>query len=112
MRSGFALAEEFIARFCAGDLQRLGELLTEDFRFRGPYFAADSRSEYLASLESDPPDPGSAYDLLEARREGERVLLVYRFHKPGTSIRITQSCRRLGDRLREVTLRFDDEVAG
>ena len=105
------LAEEFIAAFCRCDLERVAQLLTEDFRFDGPLFKASSRAEYMAALEADPPDPRSSYKLLHSVEERGTVLLAYRFTKPAASMLIAERCRFRGDKISELTLVFDGEFA-
>ena len=103
----YTLAEEFVRAFCKGNLERIERLLTEDFRFRGPLLAADSRAEYLEALAAEPPSAEGRYDLLGRSADGEGVRLVYRYHKPGASFRIEQSCEFRGSRIRAMELDFD-----
>ena len=86
---------EFLRAFCAGDIESLNPLLTDDFRFEGPFHRSDSRSEYLRTLQEDPPE------------DGDDVCLFYEYSKPQGSVRIAQWNRFRGDKIAQMILVFD-----
>jgi ketosteroid isomerase-like protein len=46
--SNAAVFRTYLDRFAAGDLDRAGELLVDDFTFAGPLVQATSKAEFLA----------------------------------------------------------------
>ena len=105
------LALEFLARFCAGDIEGLAPLLAEDLRFLGPLLEADSRSEYIDSLRSDPPEK-CAYVVLSLTEGVDSVSIFYDYEKVGRSVRIAQLFRFSNGRISELMLVFDTRLAG
>ncbi len=75
------LALAFVRRFARGDLAALGELLADDFRFRGPLLQCATRSMYLNTLASDPwsPRPFSLRHIVE---DDGAVAIFYRLGGP------------------------------
>jgi len=96
----------FIGHFCQGRVRDLTALLTEDFRFEGPFFSAGTRDEYVAALEADPPE-AARFDLLRVFEAGDDVCLLYRYHKGGESALMAQWTRFLGKEISGITLIFD-----
>ena len=97
---------EFLRAFCAGDIESLGALLTEDFQFEGPFHRSDSRNAYLRCLKEDPPEEAD-FDVLRIFEDDEEVCLVYEYSKPQGSVLIAQWNRFRGDKIAEMTLIFD-----
>ncbi len=83
------LAEAYLDRFCAGDVDGLAALLTDDFSFTGPFFHCDEAAVYLEALRRSPA-VDSAVEVLHAFEEGDRICLIYRFSKPGVSTLMSQ----------------------
>ena len=98
---------EFLRAFCAGDIESLGALLTEDFQFEGPFHHSDSRNAYLRCLKEDPPEEAGDFDVLRVFEDGGEVCLFYEYSKPQGSVLIAQWNRFRGDKIAEMTLVFD-----
>ena len=105
------IAEAYLARFCAGDVDGLAELLTEDFVFAGPFVQADGAETYLAALRTDPP-VGYSAEILHTFEDGDRVNLIYRFSKPGASAIMSQLFEVRGDAVARSLLIFDPADLG
>jgi hypothetical protein len=98
---------EFLRAFCAGDIESLGALLTEDFRFEGPLHRSDSRSAYLSTLKKDPPKETANFNVFRVFEEDEEVCLIYEYSAEPGSVLIAQWNRFRGDKIAEMTLVFD-----
>jgi ketosteroid isomerase-like protein len=96
----------FVQRFCRADVAGLRDLLSDDFRFSGPFLVAASREAYLAELTLNPPEPAE-FKLLAIAEEGEVVAVFYEYAKPGHSAVMGQLCRFRDDRIAEIVLVFD-----
>ncbi len=97
----------FIRAFCDGDIVAIGNLLTEDLRFEGPYHRFDSRDAYLCRLEENPPAKNATFDVLKVFEDGDQVCIFYEYSKPGGSVLIAQWNRFRGDKIAKITLVFD-----
>ena len=104
---------DFLTRFCAQDLIALGALLTPTFRMEGPFFRFHSREEYLGSLAADAKEPRD-FRILRLFEDGDEVMVLYRFMKPGVDTVMAQLFRFREEQIAETMLVFDgrafDEV--
>ena len=96
----------FVTAFCRGDIDELGELLTEDYRFEGPFLRSTSRSEYLERLREDPPGQAD-FEVERIFEYEDDTCVLYVYSKAGASTRIAQWNRFRGDRIARTTLVFD-----
>lgn len=96
----------FIARFCAGDVEGLEEILCEQLRFSGPFLQATSRAAYLASLAQGPPEPAE-YRILSVTESGSEASIFYEYIKPEGRGIIAQWWRAEGGCIAETRLVFD-----
>lgn len=103
-RSEKAIA--FLDAFCRNDRELLGSLLTEDFRFQGPFGFFPSRSAYLASLEEDPPER-SGFEVLRIVEGRDDVCVFYEYRKPSGSALIAQLFLFREKKIAETLLVFD-----
>jgi len=53
------LVDEYYARWGSGDFDRLGEILSDDFQFRGAMDRADGRDAFIALIRRNAPAFGS-----------------------------------------------------
>ena len=88
------------------DLDDLRAILAPDLEFRGPLFEFDSAAEYMAALESDPPD-GFEFEMIRALEDGDAACLLYQFSKPGVSAVMAQLFETDGNRIVRIALVFD-----
>lgn len=100
------LALAYIERFCAGDVQALGELLCEKLRFTGPFLQVDSHAEYLASLADGPPEP-AGYEILSVTEDGDEVSVFWEYIKADGRGVIAQWTRTEDGCIAETRLVFD-----
>ncbi|NNF58575.1 MAG: nuclear transport factor 2 family protein [Rhodothermaceae bacterium] len=96
----------FIERFCAGDVDGLEPLLTEDLHFSGPLFTFTSRASYLDSLRADSLDP-TPYTILEVLTGTNSVAVFYILDKPTGDLTLAQLFRFEQDRIAAILLVFD-----
>ncbi len=97
---------EFLRRFCAGDVDGLRPLLSEDLRLIGPYHRFGSKAAYLDSLRSDPPEP-SGFRVLSLTEGDDNVAIFYDYQKPGTTLTVAQLFKFAAQRISEIHLVFD-----
>lgn len=100
-----ATAKTFVERFCAGQVERIEELLADDFRLKGP-LGAWSKQEYLAVLSRDRPRAGTAR-ILSAVADGDDVALLYEHRHEGGSQVVGQTFRVAGGRIAKSLVVFD-----
>jgi ketosteroid isomerase-like protein len=69
---------EYLDRFTAGDLAGAGDLLAEDFSFRGPMLESEGRDAFLEGASGlGPVVRGN--QMLRQWEDGEEVCSVYEF---------------------------------
>ncbi|MCU7812171.1 MAG: nuclear transport factor 2 family protein [Candidatus Thiodiazotropha sp. (ex Notomyrtea botanica)] len=100
------IALEYLRWFCAGDIDRLGQLLTTDLILNGPFHHFFSAEDYLQSLRNTPPEP-SNYNLLSITDSDDEVVLFYDYLKPHQRVRIAQCFRFRQQQISEILLIFD-----
>jgi SnoaL-like domain len=105
------VAEAYLARFCAGDIDALAELLADDFEFVGPFVQTSGPASYLEALRADPPQDCSA-EIIHAFDDGDLVNLIYRFSKPGINALMSQLFVIRGDTVTRTLLIFDPSDLG
>lgn len=100
------VAMEFVRCFCAGELNRLASLVTEDLQFKGPFHQCRSRDAYLDTLKNDPPEQ-CGYRILSVTESGDRVSIFYDYERRAGAITIAQSFTLRDQKIREILLVFD-----
>ena len=53
------IAETFVERFCAGNIDALEPLLANNLSVAGPLGTFESKDQWLAALRNDPPQKGT-----------------------------------------------------
>jgi hypothetical protein len=105
-----AIAQRYFDAFFSGgpDLDAVGALLTDDFRFSGPLMSADSAEDFIAKLRGMGGEHAMRAELREAIAEGERVVLLYDFLGPGGSkLPFFEAYRIRGEKICEIELSYD-----
>lgn len=95
--------------FSGERLGRLGDLLEEPFRFRGPLFSFSSVTEYVQSLRNDPPVDWD-YSIIKAMQSGTSACLIYEFKKPGVVTPMVQLFETRQQKICDILLVFDTAV--
>lgn len=101
-----SLVTEFLTHFCAQDIEALGALLAENFGMEGPLFRFHSREEYLASVSHDAKEERD-FRILRMFEDGDEVMVLYRFTKPGVDTMMAQLFRFRDGLIAETVLVFD-----
>jgi len=102
-------ALNFLENFCLGKIEKLENLLHDDFTFSGPFIEFDSKVGYIASLKEDPPKDFSI-ELIGSFEEKDSVGLFYNFSKPGVSTPMAQYFQFNDGKICESLLIFDTRV--
>ncbi len=99
-------ATEFLTCFCNGDIEGLSSLLSEEFRFKGPFIECTSKESYIDSLHEDPPI-NCQIEILKTFENGEEVGIFYTFNKPNVNTLMAQYFKFNNDKIIETLLVFD-----
>jgi len=105
------LAIEFIKKFCAGDIEGLALLLSENLQFKGPLFQFNSREAYLLSLKQDPAQPAD-YRVISITESPDHISIFYDYEKNEGSITIAQLFRFKDQKICEILIVFDGREFG
>lgn len=100
------VALQFLSSFCAGDVNALAPLLTEDLRFSGPFYQFNSSESYLEVLRDGPLEP-SGYRLISVTDGENRVSVYYDYEKSDATITIAQLFTFRDQKISEILLVFD-----
>lgn len=102
------LVDEYYARWGSGDPDRLRDILTDDFQFRGPMDRADGPDAFIEVIRRNAPAFG-AVSFADVRRivDGPRAVNLYTFQVGPASIPMAEAFETRGDRLSRVDLYFD-----
>ncbi|MCZ6672372.1 MAG: nuclear transport factor 2 family protein [Verrucomicrobia bacterium] len=100
------LAAEFLRCFCAGDIDGLASLMTDDFQFTGPLFSFESKGAYLDCLRRDPPDK-CEYRVISLTEGPDSVSIYYDYKTSTQTITIAQLFSFREHKISEVLLVFD-----
>lgn len=100
------IALEFVTAFCAGDVDALTPLLTDNLQFRGPFFKFGSAEAYLDVLKSGTLEP-SECRLISVTEGGDRVSVYYDYQKSDATITIAQLFTFRDQKISEILLVFD-----
>jgi hypothetical protein len=96
------------AAWGSGDVHRVGALLTEDLRFRGPMGDADGPAAFVDRIRRNAPMFG-AVRVTDRRRivDEQRVVSRYPFESGPTRVPMAEAFDVRGDRNARVDLSFD-----
>ena len=100
------MALQFIQHFCAGNVDALAPLLADDLQFTRPLLQCSSRTAYLESLHTDPPEP-STYRILGVTDSDDTVAVFYDYEKPSGALAVAQQFRFKDGQIAEIFLVFD-----
>lgn len=105
------IALEFVTAFCAGDVDALVPLLTDDLQFSGPFFKFNSASAYLDVLRSGPLEP-SGCRLISVTANTDSVSVYYDYDKSAATITVAQLFTFRDQKISEILLVFDGRGFG
>ena len=88
------------------DIDRLTNLLADQFSFQGPFFKFDSAADYINSLKADPPE-GFGYTMISTFEDETSACLVYKFSKPGIDTPMAQLFETDNGKISKILLVFD-----
>jgi len=100
------LAQAFLNRYCAADVDGMAALLSPDLQFIGPLHRFHNADEYLASLHADPPEQ-STYNILSVTEDDDSVAIFYLYEKDPKPLTIAQWFEMKDQRIRKILLVFD-----
>ena len=100
------VAIQFLERFCAGDIDGLTPLLTEDLQLSGPFYQFRSRAAYLDSLGTDPLEARS-FRVLSLTEDSNTVAIFDDYEKSTATLTIAQLFKFRNERISEMVLVFD-----
>lgn len=83
------IAIQYLQGFAAGDPDTIKRVLSAGFTFRGPFYSCNTAADYLAMLESDPPDK-SSFTITSIFDNDDKVCIIYQFAKTGVTVDMAQ----------------------
>ena len=92
--------------FAGGDLDELSVILSEDLQFEGPLYRFNSASDYINSLQKDPP-AGFDYKLIRVFEAAGSVNLIYEFTKGNIRTPMSQLFEFGNGKICRILLIFD-----
>lgn len=95
--------------FSGENIDELRSLLTDDFKFEGPFYQFDTADDYIGSLKKDPPEK-FGFEILHSFESESAVCLVYQFSKPGISTPMTQVFQFRENKICKIVLIFDSGI--
>jgi ketosteroid isomerase-like protein len=102
------LVDEYYARWGSGDLDRLAEILADDFQFSGPMDQADDAGSFVALIRRNAPTFGTV-SFADVRRavDGRLAVNLYTFVAGPARVPMAEAFEIRGDRIARVDLYFD-----
>ena len=101
------LAKQYMDVIYGGESpELLNDLLSKDCQFEGPMYVFNSATQYIDSLQTDPP-VNFDYELIESFENEKSACLVYQFKKTGISIPMTQVFEVVEGKISRILLIFD-----
>lgn len=102
------LVDEYYARWGSGDLDRLTEILTDDFRFSGPMDHADGADAFVALIRRNAPAFGTV-GFADVRRvvDGSHAVNLYVFEAGPARVPMAEAFETRDDRIARIDLYFD-----
>ena len=107
MKNNLHIANQYMEIFFSGEnLDRLRDLLGDNFHFKGPLFEFDSADAYVKSLKDSPPKNFN-YKILHRYDAKDSVCFIYAFSKPGISTHMIQRFAFKNQKITDILLIFD-----
>lgn len=107
------LVDAYYERWGSGTFDAFGDILTADFRFRGPLGRADGPSDFVAMIRRNAPMFG-AVTFADVRRvvDGPRAVSLYTFEVGQARVPMAEAFEVRDDRIARVDLYFDPAQLG
>ena len=101
------LALKYMEIFYSNDnIEALGEILSEDLVFEGPFYKFTSAEDYMDSLRKAPPK-GMKYEIIKTYENDSGACLVYQFSKKNISLPMAQIFEVEKEKILKIILIFD-----
>ena len=102
------LVDAYYATWAGGDFDRFGEILTDDFVFRGPLDRADGRDAFISLIRRNAAMFGEVrFEDVRRVIDGARAVSLYTFHAGPAALPMAEAFEVRGDRIARVDLYFD-----
>lgn len=106
------LAKQFMDAFFGGHpCDDMEDLLSVDLDFEGPFFKCTTASDYLKSLNDNPPEDAS-YELIHQYEDKDTACVFYQFSKPGIDTLMAQYFEVKDGKISKIRLVFDASQFG
>lgn len=92
--------------FSGQDYDRLKEVLSENLKFRGPFYEFDSAQDYIDNLIADPPIHAS-FKIIKTFEFASSVNIIYAFSKASISTEMSQLFEIRNHKITSILLIFD-----
>ena len=102
------LVDAYYECWAGGDPERFGEILTDDFAFRGALDQADGPTAFIELVRRNAPAFGGAR-FADVRRvtDGPRAVSLYTFQVGAAQVPMAEAFEVRGDRISRIDLYFD-----
>ena len=100
------LAIQYLDGFSEGDLNKIRNVLSDEFELNGPFYYGKTAVDYIRTLESDPPDR-SSYKIISIFESGDEVCIIYKFEKKGIVADMAQLFKFDSGKISKSILIFD-----
>ncbi len=97
---------EYLAHFCAGNVDGVASLLAVDLDFKGPFHQFSLSADYVQSLRDAPPDQ-CAYHVLAVTEGENSVSIYYDYQKESGALTVAQLFGFTDGRISSMLLVFD-----
>ena len=102
------LVDDYYRAWGSGEFDRVGALLTDDFRFRGPMDSADGPDAFVALIRRNAPLFGEvAFEDVRRVVDGDRAVNLYEFVAGPARVPMAEAFEVRGDRIARIDLYFD-----
>ena len=101
------VALSFVELFCAGDLEGLESILSDQLSVKGPYLSTNSRQDYLEALNVDPPVKAPFRILSVSEGDDGQVAIFWEYLKEQRPVTIGQLFTIRRHQVVKVLLVFD-----
>jgi len=102
------LVEAYYAIWAGGDFERLDDILSDDFQFRGAMDQADGPAAFVELIRRNAPMFGDV-EFADVRRviDGSRAVNLYTFEAGPVRAPMAEAFEVRGDRIARIDLYFD-----
>ena len=102
------LVDAYYENWGRGDFDRLRDILSDDFRFRGALDRADGPDAFIALIKQNAPSFGQvAFSDIRRIVDGDRAVNLYDFHAGPVSVPMAEAFEVRADRISRIDLYFD-----